>query len=114
VSEHVAEQPAAETVKQTDWLLNVYRVLAVLVGIGLLTLVFVGMPLKYAADSPDVVKVVGPLHGFLYVVYMLCALQLWLRERWKFTFALAVACAGFVPFLSFYAERQVTKRVANR
>jgi integral membrane protein len=95
----------------SDGVLTAYRVLAVMVGLGLLTLVLVGLPLKYAADQPDVVKVVGPGHGFLYVVYFLLSLQLWQRERWEFRFAILVLCAGFVPFLSFYAERQVTYRV---
>jgi integral membrane protein len=96
---------------RADGLLIAYRVLAVLVGLGLLTLVLVGLPLKYGADSPDVVRIVGPVHGFLYVVYLLLSLQLWLRERWNKGFAAAVVCAGFVPFLSLYAERQVTHRV---
>lgn len=105
MSSVVADKP------RTDGVLAAYRVLAVLVGVGLLTLVVVGLPLKYAANEPDVVKIVGPVHGFLYVVYFLLSLQLWLRERWAAKFEILVVCAGFVPFLSFYAERQVTRRV---
>ena len=47
-----------------------YRVLAYVVGVGLIILVLVGVPLKYLADSPGVVAVVGPMHGFLYMVYL--------------------------------------------
>jgi integral membrane protein len=95
----------------SDGYLTAFRVLAIVVGVGLLVLVLVGMPLKYAADKPIVVDIVGPAHGVLYVLYFLLALQLWLRERWSLRFALPVLCAGIVPFLSFYAERQVTRRV---
>jgi integral membrane protein len=94
-----------------DRLLAAYRVLAIVVGIGLLTLLCVGMPLEYAADKPGVARVVGPVHGFLYVVYLILAFQLWQRERWNRSFAAMVLCAGFVPFLSFYVERRVNQRV---
>lgn len=97
-----------------DTPLLAYRIVAMVVGVGLVVLVGVGMPLKYAAGQPVVVKVVGPLHGFLYVVYLLLALQLWLRERWHPLFALLVAAAGTVPFASFIAERTVSARVRRR
>lgn len=94
--------------------LTAYRILAVCVGIGLITLVFVGIPLEYGADHPAVDTYVGPVHGFLYIVYLLLAANLWQRERWPLRFALLVACAGFVPFVSFYAERRVTRAVRER
>jgi integral membrane protein len=95
----------------SDRLLAAYRVLAVVVGIGLLTVLCVGIPLRYGAGRPGVSKIVDPTHGFLYVVYLLLAAQLWQRERWNKGFAAMVFCAGFVPFLSFYVERRVTHRV---
>lgn len=97
--------------EDSDPLLVLYRALAIVVGLGLLTLVAVGMPLKYGADSPTVVEIVGPAHGVLYVLYVLTAGLLWQRERWSLGFVVPVLCAGFVPFLSFYAERRVTHRV---
>ena len=47
-----------------------YRVMAYVVGVGLLVLVLIGVPLQYAADKPAVVEVVGPIHGVLYMVYL--------------------------------------------
>jgi integral membrane protein len=88
-----------------------YRVIAWVVGAGLLVLVFVAMPLKYFADRPGVVAVVGPIHGFLYVLYLLCALDLAVRNRWQLTRTVLVMLAGTVPFLSFVAERKVTAGV---
>ena len=88
-----------------------YRVIAWVVGVGLLVLVLVGMPLKYFADQPVVVEVVGPLHGFLYMVYLVLVLHLALRRRWSPVRTLVVMLAGTVPFLSFVAERKVTHLV---
>ena len=88
-----------------------YRIIAYVVGVGLLLLVFVAMPLKYLADNPAMVAIVGPLHGFLYIVYLLCALDLAVRCRWSPVRTVLVFLAGTIPFLSFVAERKVTRLV---
>jgi len=84
-----------------------FRVMAYVVGVGLVILVLVGVPLKYLADVPGVVEVVGPLHGLLYAVYLLATLDLAWRSRWSPVRAVLVMLAGTLPFLSFVAERQV-------
>ncbi len=88
-----------------------YRVMAYVVGVGLLILVLVGMPLKYFAHRPGVVQVVGPAHGFLYIVYLLAGLDLALRRRWALPRTALVLLAGTVPFLAFIVERSVTREV---
>lgn len=85
-----------------------YRVLAYVVGVGLLILVLVAMPLKYLADSPTLVAVVGPLHGFLYMIYLVAAVNLAFRARWSPVKTVLVMLAGTIPFVSFVAERKVT------
>jgi integral membrane protein len=87
-----------------------YRVLAYVVGVMLLLLVLVAMPLKYLADVPGPVAVIGPAHGFLYAVYLLTAFDLALRARWSAKGTVLVLLAGTIPFLSFVAERWVTRR----
>jgi integral membrane protein len=88
-----------------------YRVIAYVVGVFLLILTLVAMPLKYLADSPTMVAIVGPIHGFLYMVYLVVAFDLSLRARWPFRYTVLILLAGTVPFLSFVAERSVTRRV---
>ena len=75
-----------------------FRVMAYVVGVLLLVLVFVAMPLKYFADQPTMVAIVGPLHGFLYMVYLVTAFDL---------------LAGTVPVMSFVAERKATHWVRD-
>jgi integral membrane protein len=88
-----------------------YRVLAYVVGTALLALVLLAMPLKYLADDERVISVVGPLHGFLYLVYLAVAFDLAYRNRWSIRETLLLLLAGTVPFLTFVAERRVTKRL---
>ncbi|MGI8626372.1 MAG: DUF3817 domain-containing protein [Geodermatophilaceae bacterium] len=88
-----------------------YRVIAIVVGIGLLALVLIGMPLKYLGDNSSVVAIVGPAHGALYVLYLIAAFELSQRSKWSWKGTLAVLLAGTIPFLSFVAERIVTRTV---
>lgn len=108
---------------RVDWLLRVYRTLAYIVGVFLPILLggaIYGLATqgnetwRAAAGRPTVVEVIGPIHGFLYIVLVICALLLALRERWNPVFAVLVALAGTVPFLSFVAEHYVTRRVRAR
>lgn len=85
-----------------------YRIIAYIVGVMLLLLVCLAMPLKYAADNPSAMNVIGPLHGFLYVIYLLGTLDLGRRVHWSLGKLVLVALAGTIPFLSFYAERKIT------
>jgi integral membrane protein len=88
-----------------------YRILAYVVGVGLIVLVLIGVPLRYAADYDGVVAVVGPLHGFLYMVYLVLVLDLARRCRWNPIRMILVMAAGTVPFLSFVAEHYTTRAV---
>lgn len=87
-----------------------FRVIAYVVGVFLLVLALVAMPMKYLGDDARAVAIVGPIHGFLYMVYLVLGADLALRARWSLRGTLAVLVAGTVPFLSFLAERIVTRR----
>jgi len=88
-----------------------YRVVAYIVGVVLISLVVVGMPLKYIWDNPVVVETIGPAHGFLYMVYLVTAFDLGRRAHWPLGRMVLVMLAGTVPFVSFYAERKVTREL---
>jgi integral membrane protein len=90
-----------------------YRVMAYLVGTMLIVLVCVGVPLRYAAGKPEVVAVVGPLHGFLYIVYLLIAFDLARRARLNLWQLAAMILSGLVPTLAFFVERRITHRIES-
>ena len=90
-----------------------YRIIAWIVGVCLLTLVVVGMPLKYLGDNDIVVAVVGPLHGFLFMVYLVATFDLARRVHWGFLRMVLVMACGTIPFLSFWAERKVSREWAR-
>ena len=86
-----------------------YRIIAWVVGVVLLVLVLVAMPLKYLGGNDTVVALVGPVHGFLFMAYLALTFDLARRARWPLSRMLLVMLAGTVPFLSFWAERKVTR-----
>jgi integral membrane protein len=91
--------------------LTFYRVAAYVVGVGLLVLVFVAMPIKYLGDNPTPSSIISPIHGFFYMAYLVCVLNLGLKLKWSIPRIIGVMLAGTVPFLSFYFEHRVTRRV---
>jgi integral membrane protein len=90
-----------------------YRAMAYVVGVGLLVLVLVGVPLQYAAGKPAVVQVVGPIHGFLYIVYLVSVADLVRRFRLGLGQVFALVAAGFVPLLAFVVERWMTRQITG-
>jgi integral membrane protein len=91
-----------------------YRVMAYVVGVMLLVLTLIAMPLKYIADEPTLVETVGPIHGLLYMVYLVVTFDLAMRSRWSLGRTVLIMLAGTVPFLSFVAERAVTKQATRQ
>jgi integral membrane protein len=89
-----------------------YRVMAWIVGVFLLVVVFVATPLTLTGH-PAVGSVVGPIHGVLYMVYCVVAFQLGVKSRWPLRYTVLILLAGTVPFLSFVAERNVTRRLGR-
>lgn len=87
-----------------------YRVIAYTVGVGLL-LLCVATVLDWGFHHPGLAQVVGPMHGFLYMIYLALGIDLALKARWSVIGTLLVLVSGTIPFLSFVAERQVTTRI---
>jgi integral membrane protein len=50
-------------------------------------------------------------HGYLYLAYVVVAVDLWFRTRLPFGRMVLVVLAGTIPAMSFVAERWVTRRV---
>lgn len=88
-----------------------YRIMAYVVGTGLAVLCLVGIPLQYAGHNDTIVAIVGPIHGFAYIVYLAVGYDMARRVRWPLSRMLPVVLAGFVPGLAFLMERLTTPRI---
>lgn len=85
------------------------RIVAILEGISLLILIFVGVPLKYIMETPEVVKLLGPIHGALFLLYIFLTVGVATEYRWKGGTILQFLMACFIPFGTFYVDRKILK-----
>jgi integral membrane protein len=83
------------------------RIVAFLEGISFLVLLCIAMPLKYMADTPGPVRIVGMAHGVLFIAYVFLLLQVALELRWKLSRAVLAFIASLVPFGTFYADKKL-------
>jgi integral membrane protein len=87
-----------------------FRVIAYLVGVGLLLLT-VATVLNWGFDQPQFSAIIGPIHGVLYMAYLALTVDLAIKARWSWPGTLLIMFMGTIPFFSFVAERRVTHRV---
>jgi integral membrane protein len=83
------------------------RKIALIEAVSFLVLLGVAMPLKYWAGLPLAVKIVGWLHGVLFVVFCCALLRAWLAARWPITRAALLFIAALLPFGPFIIDRRM-------
>lgn len=87
------------------------RIIGFLEGLSLLLLVFVGMPLKYAMGDATFVKNLGPIHGALFLLFIVNTLSVGTAQQWKFKdTAWKVLLACIIPFGTFYIDHKILAR----
>jgi len=77
-----------------------------------LLLWFVYMPIKYLFDAPDLhssIIWIPMVHGYLYPIYILTAIQFATKARWPIMKMLGLILAGTLPVASLLAERRVVR-----
>lgn len=87
--------------------------MAIVAGIWSLLLWFVYMPAKYLFHVESLV-LIAVVHGYIYIVYVVSALQLGFSNRWGIMRIGRTILAGTLPIASFIAERRVVAENAQR
>ncbi len=88
------------------------RIIAFLEGISLLVLVGIAVPMKYAGDDPSLVKTMGPIHGLLFLLFIINTISVGIEYKWGFketTWKVLLAC--IIPFGTFYIDRKILRRM---
>ncbi len=92
--------------------LEQFRVVALAEGVSYVVLVFVAMPLKYFADAPLAVRIVGALHGALFVLFVVTLLRAASDRRWPLLRWAVAFASSLVPFGTFVFDRSLRKEMA--
>jgi integral membrane protein len=86
-----------------------FRLIAILEGISFLVLLFIAMPLKYAAGQPMAVKYTGWVHGVLFMAFMLYLAKVYKQYNWSNIQVIKAIVASLLPFGTFVLERNLRK-----
>lgn len=89
-----------------------FRVMAIIAGVMSLLLWFVDLPVAYLLDNADLkakVAWIPFVHGWVYLVYVLTAIQFAVKNRWPIFKMLGLILAGTLPVASLIAERRVVR-----
>lgn len=78
-------------------------------GASLLLLLFIAMPLKYFFGMPEVVSVVGAVHGGLFTIYCFMIVYAAVAVRWPFRFSVGAVAVAFIPFGNFVLDRRLDR-----
>ncbi len=91
-------------------MIKLLRVIGLLEGLSYLGLFGITMPLKYLADNPTPNKILGNIHGILFIVYILLVVACARQFKWSAKETIASFIASVLPFGTFIADVKIFKR----
>lgn len=86
-----------------------FRVMGLVEGGSLLILLFIAMPIKYGLDIPEVVSIVGAIHGLLFVMYLFFIAYVTYKIRWSYKWAAGAVVVAFIPFGNMIFDSYIKK-----
>ena len=92
-------------------MIKVFRIISYLEGISYILLLFIAVPIKYYANDPSLVKLLGMPHGLLFVAYVILSLVNSKKYRWNSKKTLVVLISSVIPFGTFYVDYKYFKKL---
>lgn len=84
-----------------------FRLISFIEGMSYLILLFIAMPIKYLADNPYFVKIVGMGHGVLFIIFIILLADVSKRLSWNNIFSLKMFIYSLLPFGMFLIEKDI-------
>jgi integral membrane protein len=91
--------------------LKQFRWVAFSEGLSFVVLLFVAMPLKYWAGLPLAVRVVGSLHGLLFVAFLWALFRVAVERGWPMKRWLVAFLSSLIPFGTFVFDRSLKREL---
>ena len=88
------------------------RVVAFVEGCSYLLLLGVAMPLKYLAGFPLAVRIVGAIHGGLFLLFCAALVPAAIAARWSMLRSVVVFASSLVPFGTFWIDGSLKREDA--
>ena len=90
-----------------------FRKIAFADGLSFLILLGIAMPLKYFANMPMAVRIVGGLHGALFVAFIVLAWEVMGSAKKNYGWFFKALLASIIPFGTFVLDREWKKEAAQ-
>lgn len=81
-------------------------------GTSFLILLFIAMPMKYFMGMPLAVRIVGLIHGILFLLYVGQLVRLRTTYRWDNRFSIQAFVASILPFGTFLFDKYLRAKEA--
>lgn len=94
---------------KTKTLLHWFRIIAIAEGISFIVLLGIAMPLKYFMDMPMAVKIVGYIHGFLFIAFVAMAWNVKNELNKNAVWFGKALLASLLPFGTFVLDKSLKK-----
>ncbi|HUS37492.1 MAG TPA: DUF3817 domain-containing protein [Verrucomicrobiae bacterium] len=86
---------------------HLLRIVALIEAISYMLLVGIAMPLKYIWHQPMAVRVVGMIHGGLFVSFCVALARATISAKWPLSRAALLFVASLLPFGPFLLDRRM-------
>lgn len=87
--------------------MRLFRAVSLAEGVSWLLLLFIAMPLKYGFGEPAGVRILGRVHGGLFVLFLITLALAATEHEWKFPKVARAVVAAMLPFGAFWLERRL-------
>jgi integral membrane protein len=85
---------------------STFRKVALAEGVSFILLLAIAMPMKYFADMPMAVTIMGSIHGILFVAFIVLSLEIRKEGKKPFSWLVKAGIASLLPFGTFIMDRQ--------
>ncbi|HEY3386908.1 MAG TPA: DUF3817 domain-containing protein [Saprospiraceae bacterium] len=91
---------------QSDKSYQTFRKIAKFEGISYLVLLFIAMPLKYFANLPMAVSIVGSIHGLLFILFVVWMYIIYNTYNTNIKWMIKAFLASIIPFGTFVMDKE--------
>ena len=88
-------------------LIGNFRIIGFIEGISYLLLLFIAMPLKYMLGIAEATKIVGMVHGLLFIVFLIILMQAAQKHNFSLKDSAVFFIASLLPFGTFFTDKRL-------
>lgn len=85
------------------------RIIGFFEGISLIILLFIAVPIKYIYNDTSWVKTIGPIHGALFLLFVINTVSVAIQQKWRTKITLKVLLSCIIPLGTFFVDHFILR-----